>query len=100
MEKTFKMLGGFVCPHCKRTNLCDCTTCSTHYTDMDLSDPKGGEHKFRQVEDNGEIMLCAYCNERFSYDESAEAEMEEYCQGLGFREAFEKKQLEKLANGK
>jgi hypothetical protein len=68
-----KTMGGFSCPHCRNLNLCTCPTCKPFYEKNGI-----GDRKFAVWEDNGEILVCQYCNERFSLDESLEAEWEDY----------------------
>ena len=58
------MLGGFYCPKCENLNACNCESCSTHETTL----------KRVSWEDNGEIMICAYCNTHFSPDQSLDTE--------------------------
>jgi len=61
--------GGFYCPACKKLNMCDCETCSN----IELNE---GELVVITNDDDKETMICAYCGNIFSYDESLETEWE------------------------
>jgi predicted SprT family Zn-dependent metalloprotease len=58
------MVGGFYCPKCEKFNACCCESCSKEETTA----------KRVSWESNGEIMICGYCNEHFSPDQSLDME--------------------------
>lgn len=66
-----KIQGGFTCPHCYKLNLCTCETCKTFYDKNGI-----GDMKYCQWSEDGNHLICSYCNTGFSLDSSLDAEYE------------------------
>ena len=60
------MKGAFHCPKCKTANACSCKNCAPSI--------KEGEPVITW-EENGEIMICAVCGNRFTLDQAANTEL-------------------------
>ena len=59
------MKGGFICPHCKTENACDCETCKPFINE--------GEFINKWTED-GELLICGKCSQIYSPDQALEEE--------------------------
>ena len=59
------MKGGFICPHCKTQNACDCATCKPFI--------KEGEYINAWTED-GEFLICGKCNKTYHPDQALDEE--------------------------
>lgn len=67
-------LGGYYCPSCFKLSLCQCKNCiSVNSQNID--------YKLVSYSDEGTLLICPYCDEKFHPDESLEIEYQKYKKG-------------------